>query len=178
MNNYDPQSCFLLPWHALDATRSDALEIEGRFVGLRSGDVWIVRAVGEIDANTAAKLQKTIDGMCDAEALSMIVNVEDISHIDSAGLGVLANAARRLRSEQRWLALAGPTPFVKHALRSAGLEGAIRLFATDEQALGAANAESPNPGEPLPEPKPEDEPPAPHPPPPVKPVRRRSHALK
>jgi anti-anti-sigma factor len=179
VNNHDPQSCFLLPWPVInEPTASEALEIEGRFVGLRSGDVWIVRAVGAIDASTSDKLRKTIDGMCDADMLSMIVNVEDVGHIDTAGLDVFASAWRRLRSKGRSLAVVGPTPSVQRALRAAGFERAIRSYATDEQALSEVNSESPNPGEPLPEPKPDDEPsPAPHPHPPVKKLKRWSRAF-
>jgi anti-anti-sigma factor len=180
VNNHDLQSCFLLPWQvANEPADFEALEIEGRFVGLRSGHVWIVRAVGAIDESTSDKLRKTIEGMCDAALLSMVVNVEDVTYIDDAGLDVLASAAERLGSTQRRLALAGAAPSIQRALRSAGLDGAIRMYATDEQALVAVNSESPNPGEPLPEPNPEVEPsPVPHPHPPVKNLGRGPHAFE
>jgi anti-anti-sigma factor len=122
VNNHDPQACFLLPWpEVTDAQTRDALEIEGRFVGLKSRDAWIVKAVGEITASTSTKLRKTIDGMCDAEALSMIVDVEDISAIDSAGLGVLASAAKRVGAKGLSFCLVGPSASVRQALRAAGL---------------------------------------------------------
>jgi anti-anti-sigma factor len=180
VNTHDLQSCFLLPSPVTNEPPDfESLEIEGRFVGLRSGDVWIVRAEGAIDASTSHKLQKTIEGMCNAAALSMVVNVEDVAYVDAAGLDVFASAARQLGFRQRRLALAGAAPYFQHALRSAGLAGAVRSYATDEQALSAVNLESPNPGEPLPDPKPEDEPsPVPHPHPPVKQLKRWPHALE
>ena len=179
MNNHDPQSTFLLPLPTIKAaTIPEPLEIEGRFVGAKSGDVWNVRSVGEIDVNTSLKLEKTIKGMCDAEALSMIVNVEDVSYIDSVGLGLLASTNRRLRSKGLSLSLVGPSAHVRRVLCSAGLDTTILSFNTDEQAL-ARVAESPNPGEPLPKPKPEDDPlPTPHPNPPIKPPRRVPNAIQ
>jgi anti-anti-sigma regulatory factor len=54
VNNHDPQACFLLPWpDVTDAQTRDALEIEGRFVGLKSRDAWIVKAVGETAIDSA-----------------------------------------------------------------------------------------------------------------------------
>jgi anti-sigma B factor antagonist len=189
VNNHDPQSCFLVPWTVVTGgAQPEPLEIEGRFVGAKSGDVWIVRAVGVIDVNTASKLEKTIKGMCDAEALSMIVNVEDVAHVDSVGFGLLANVSRRLRSEGLSLSLVGPSAFVRRTLHDAGLDATIQCFGTDEQVLDHMNrigahtariAESPNPGEPLPKPKPEDDPsPTPHPNPPIKPPWRASNAIE
>jgi anti-anti-sigma factor len=140
VNNHDPQSCFLLPWTvASDGVKSEPLEIEGRFVGAKSGDVWIVRAVGVIDRNTASKLEMTIKGMYDAEALSMIVNVEDVAFVDAVGFDLLASASKRLRSKGLSLSLVGPSAYIRHEVHAAGLDATLRCFGTDEQALEHMN---------------------------------------
>jgi hypothetical protein len=69
---------------------------------------------------------------------------------------------------------------ITHDLQSyAGLEGALRMYEADGQALIAVTSESPSPGEPLPGPNPEDEPsPVPQPHPPVKKLKRAPHAIE
>ena len=176
MNNHDPQRTFLIPLPSVAPHhRSESLELEGRFVGWKSGNAWVVRAVGEIDVDTAKKLERTIRGMLDAQVLSVVVNVEDISYVDSAGVAVLAKAAHRLRGKRRLLCIVGASPHVRHVIASAGLEPLIVLFETDDRALEAIarTMESPNPGEPLPSPSPGEDPsPTPNPKPPIRPTGR------
>jgi len=160
--------------------RSDTLDVEGRFVGSKSGNAWVVRAVGEIDADTAEKLERTISGMLDAQVLSVVVNVEDVSYIDSTGAAVLARAAYRLRDKRPSLCLVGASPHVRHVVASAGLDLVIAWFHTDERALESIARlahsvimEWPYPGEPLPGPSPDAEPsPTPNLKPPIKPLGR------
>jgi|GEM_PF-454927 len=140
MNTHDPRSTFLVPLPSVRrAARADALEVEGRFVGSRSGDVWLVRAVGEIDVDTSKKLEKTIAGMLDAEALSIVLNVEDVSYIDSIGFGLLVKTKKRLAAKGLLLCLVDPSAHVRRVLRSAGLDMVIECFASEERALEAVN---------------------------------------
>jgi anti-anti-sigma factor len=140
MNSHDPQITFLIPLPSMTPQhRSDTLEVEGRFVGSKSGNAWVVRAVGEIDIDTAKKLDRTIGGMLDAQVLSVVVNLEDVAFVDSAGVAVFAKAANRLRNKRHSLYLVGASPHVRHIVAAAGLDPLIVLFDTDERALAAIN---------------------------------------
>ena len=116
-------------------------------------------------------MERTIGCMLDAQLLSVVVNVEDVSYVDSAGVAVLAKAANRLRTKRLSLSLVGASSHIRHVVASAGLDPSISSFDTDERALEAIarTMESPNPGEPLPSPSPDAEPsPTPNPKPPIK----------
>ena len=145
MHSHDPQSAFLVPLPTLQRATNDdfaeyeSLAVEGRFVGLKSGNAWLVRAVGEIDLDTAKKLERTIGGMLDADCLSVIVNVEDVSYIDSIGIGVLAKAGNRVRGKGKQLCLVSPSPHVRRVVFSAGLTSIIGLFDSEERAFEAVN---------------------------------------
>ena len=145
MHSHDPQSAFLVPLPTLQRVHNDDfaeyenLDVEGRFVGLKSGNAWLVRAVGEIDLDTAKKLERTIGGMLDADCLSVIVNVEDVSYIDSTGLGVLAKAGNRVRAKGKQLCLVSPSPQMRRVIFSAALGSLIGLFDNEERAFEAVN---------------------------------------
>lgn len=138
MSSHDPQATFLVPLPSVKPHhRSETLEVEGRFVGSKSGNAWVVRAVGEIDIDTVKKLERTIAGMLDAQVLSVVVNVEDVLYVDSAGVAVLTKAANRLRIKRRSLCLVGASQHVRHVVASAGLDPMVLWFDTDERALEA-----------------------------------------
>ena len=63
----------------------------------RSNGQAYVRVRGEIDLYTAPQLWETIDGMIAGTPHELVVDLSDVTFIDSTGLSVLVRAHKRLR---------------------------------------------------------------------------------
>jgi len=57
---------------------------------------WVLRASGEIDVATSPELRRALHHLVDRHG-SIVVDLRDVSFIDSSGLGVLVGTLKRLR---------------------------------------------------------------------------------
>jgi anti-sigma B factor antagonist len=70
----------------------------------REGDedgTWILAVAGEIDVATSPELRRELHQLADREPASLVLDLSDVTFIDSSGLGVLVGALKRLREEDR-----------------------------------------------------------------------------
>ena len=85
----------------------------------------VLSAVGELDVNTAPDLRERLAGLIGAGSRSILVELSDVTFVDSTALSVLVSALKRLRQADGDLQLAGPTPNVRRVFEITGL---TRLF--------------------------------------------------
>jgi len=70
----------------------------------REGDedgTWILAVAGEIDVATSPELRRELHQLADREPAGLVLDLRDVTFIDSSGLGVLVGALKRLREEDR-----------------------------------------------------------------------------
>jgi anti-sigma B factor antagonist len=97
-------------------------------VTLESGpDRTVVRASGEVDVMTAPRLSAELDAILRGQKGDVVVDLSETTFLDSAGLHVLLNAARRLtRRSRRLEVVCGPGP-VRHVIELARLGETLNL---------------------------------------------------
>ena len=76
------------------------------------------RVRGEVDIATAGRLRDALDDLIREAHPTVIVDVADVSFMDSSGVGVLVAAARRAGREHVQLVLCQPQPAVDLVLRT------------------------------------------------------------
>ena len=64
-------------------------------------DEWILRVRGEIDVATSPALRAEIGSLLDRGAQRVVLDLHEMTFIDSSGLGVLVGALKRLRELDR-----------------------------------------------------------------------------
>ena len=82
------------------------------------------KLAGEIDAHTAPDLATA---MAQLPAGDVVVDVGDVSFMDSSGLRVLIDVATRAREAGGDLIIAHPTPGITRLVEISGLAGQLRL---------------------------------------------------
>jgi len=86
----------------------------------------VLRAAGELDVNTAPELREQLARLANDGVRQIVVDLADVSFVDSTALSVLVSALKRLRQADGDLTLASPTPSVRRVFEITGL---TRLFA-------------------------------------------------
>ena len=89
------------------------------------GGETVVGAAGELDVNTAPELREQLARLVNEGARQIVVELSDVSFVDSTALSVLVSALKRLRQADGDLQLASPTPSVRRVFEITGL---TRLF--------------------------------------------------
>jgi len=82
------------------------------------------KLAGEIDAHTAPELATA---MVQLPPGDVIVDLGDVSFMDSSGLRVLIDVAARAREAGGDLIIAHPTPGISRLVEISGLSGQLRL---------------------------------------------------
>ena len=92
------------------------------------GQVLTLVGRGEIDYATLDVLEGELDKATASDAETVVVDMRDVTYIDSAGLGVLVKAHRRMTSQNRALVLRVTSPDIIKLFEITGL---AHLFAVE-----------------------------------------------
>ncbi len=115
--------------------RTPAFEV--RIVEL-DGGINAAEILGELDQATVPELQERLDEVIEGGNGSVLVDLSDCEFIDSSGLALLVSARERITaSNGRGFGLCCPETQVSRLLEITGLDQAMGLVATRDEALAA-----------------------------------------
>ncbi|WP_100372591.1 anti-sigma F factor antagonist [Bacillus sp. FJAT-45037] len=102
----------------------------------RKGSVLLVRLEGELDHHTAEKLRKKVEGhLVDANVLHIVLNLEQLTFMDSSGLGVILGRYKQVKANGGEMVVCAISPAVKRLFEMSGLFKIIRLEENEQFAL-------------------------------------------
>jgi len=93
--------------------------------------------IGEIDINTAPQVKKILDKIVGAKKEKIILNLKDVSYVDSSGLATLVEILKGMRSYGGKLKLTNLSTKVKNLFEITKLEKLFDIEAEEEEALKA-----------------------------------------
>ncbi|WP_433222496.1 anti-sigma factor antagonist [Microtetraspora malaysiensis] len=99
-----------------------------------SGAVVVVVA-GELDLFTAPILRDEVRDAIMQDGATIVLDLAELSFMDSSGLSVLIEAWRLATSEGGGVCLAAPQPPVARILRTTGLDRRIKVYADVDTAI-------------------------------------------
>ena len=109
------------------------LQLETRTIG-----AWMVIDVtGEVDLSTAPSLQERITALATDGHHHILVNLSEVSFMDSSGLGVLVAGLKRLREAGGEMALVCSGGPVLKILTITGLDRVFPMYGSIEEAAPA-----------------------------------------
>jgi anti-sigma B factor antagonist len=100
--------------------------------------VAILRLTGDVDAFAVGRVRAAFDAM--PRARGTVIDLEGVSFLDSAGIGVLVGGLRRLREHGHTVAICCSTGRVRRVLHMIGLERITTLYDDVETAITAVTA--------------------------------------
>ncbi|KUJ36825.1 STAS domain-containing protein [Streptomyces sp. NPDC093228] len=89
----------------------------------------VVILTGEVDLALAPALREIVDALIADGRARIVLDLEDVSFMDSSALGVLVYAMRQAEALGGALRLAGPCEQVRRMLELTGLDTVVQVFA-------------------------------------------------
>ena len=110
---------------------------EYQISSLRPADgIMVIRVSGEIDMTNSLAFREHLFGELDEEARRVVLDLHAADRVDTTGLSVILELARRCGREDREVAIVCPEGWVRRALANSGLDQVIDTHATLDEALG------------------------------------------
>ncbi|MGW3350468.1 STAS domain-containing protein [Nonomuraea rubra] len=100
----------------------------------------LIAVAGEIDTTTSTHLEDYIDQQRERLDQHLIIDMSELSFLDSSGLAVLLAAAALARAHGVGVHLAGLRPMPARLLEITGARRAVTVYDHVEQAIAAVEA--------------------------------------
>lgn len=91
-------------------------------------DLWEMTAKGEVDISTAPKLREVLDGAYREKKADIMLRMDELTYIDSTGLGVIIGAYGRMQETENRITLINPKGNIKKLLSITSLD---RILCSD-----------------------------------------------
>jgi anti-sigma B factor antagonist len=109
-------------------------EVQFEVVDSESG-LPVLRAWGEIDVASAPDFHASLYEVIGQDADTIVVDLSDVSFIDSTGLGVLVGAETQAREEGKGLRLVVTQPQILRLLELTGLDEVFTVVSNTRDAV-------------------------------------------
>ncbi|GAA2435543.1 anti-sigma factor antagonist BldG [Actinomadura vinacea] len=107
-------------------------------------DLTVVKISGEIDVFTSPRLRENLLDIIDNGALHLVVDLSDVTFLDSTGLGVLVGIYHRLRARDGSMSFMGVNDRVRRVFHVTQLTKIFVLHRSLEEAVAAHEAATAN----------------------------------
>jgi anti-sigma B factor antagonist len=97
----------------------------------------ILEVEGEIDAHTAPQLKGAIAALLDQGGVDLVADLDQVTFMDSTGLGVLVGALKRVREQGGELRIVCSRRAILRILEITGLDKVIPLYSALGEATNA-----------------------------------------
>ncbi|HUR76507.1 MAG TPA: STAS domain-containing protein [Acidimicrobiales bacterium] len=97
----------------------------------------IVAVAGELDVATSPRLQDAMTRLIEEGQLRLVVDLREVTFLDSSALGVLVGARRRLLPEHGEVSVVCTDPRLLHLLRLTKLDEVFPIYDSVPAAVGA-----------------------------------------
>jgi anti-sigma B factor antagonist len=103
-------------------------------------DIWIVALSGPIGVNTYEKLDETLAGMFDEGQFRIIIDMQQVDYVSSAGAGVLLNAMTNCADHGGRFILTNVSTSVWEVFELLQLESVLPVIPSLPAAISSFNA--------------------------------------
>ncbi len=89
---------------------------------------------GKVDLATCPQLRNMLADLVDQGVYHLIVDLEQVTFLDSSGIGVLLSVLRRIREHGGSIHLTAPSPHVRRVLELTGITTLLPIYDTLDEA--------------------------------------------
>lgn len=101
----------------------------------RQSDIVICQLNGDIDINSSPDIRKNLDELTSKQEKKIILNLGNVSYIDSSGLATLVEMLKKTKKYGGELRLSNLADKVKSLFEITKLEKLFKIYDTAEEAI-------------------------------------------
>ena len=98
-------------------------------------EIKIAYIPGQLDTNSSPEAQSQLDQLIKEGATNILINLEDLSYISSAGLRVLLTTAKQLKTCNGRLRVCCLNEMAREVFDISGFNNILDVYNTEEDAL-------------------------------------------
>ena len=102
-------------------------------------DLLILHIEGEIDVYNAYELRNEINQAIEKKYFDLIIDLKNVSYIDSSGLGVLVSGVKSLMNNQGSLKLVDLNEKIRSLTKLTGLEKFFEIYDNIDEAIASVS---------------------------------------
>lgn len=107
------------------------------YASSKKGDVLIIKLGGSLDLNTAPKLNDKLSAEIKKGAKKVVLNLEQVDYLASAGLGAIISAKSALAKNGGELKLSSMTEKITNIFKLLGFIHLFKSYPSDDEAMKA-----------------------------------------
>ena len=96
--------------------------------------IGVVRCAGNLDASRMVQMKSHFRRLMNRKRKFLLLDLSKTQHVELAGLGILVDRIRQVRSRRGDIRLFNLRPEVMETLRMVGLTGVIATFPSEQEA--------------------------------------------
>lgn len=101
------------------------------------GEAVVVSLSGEIDLHNTPDVHQTLVDVCQTRPALLVVNLQEVTYMDSSGIGALVQVYREVKAYEGGLRLCGLTDRVHGVFEITKLDQFFEIYPTEAEALAA-----------------------------------------
>ena len=109
---------------------------------LKVGSVEIVKVSGVVDSETVDEFSSSLASLVEKGEFQILLDIEELSYINTAGLSVIADVFKKARQNQGSLKILNAPEPIKELLDIVRFTRIIDLFDDEEEALDSFGKEA------------------------------------
>jgi anti-sigma B factor antagonist len=102
---------------------------------MQHGNATVVKLTGEVDMSHSPSVHQTLVEVLEGRPARLVIDLTEVSYMDSSGVGILVDALRRMRTSGGKLALVAVAPRVLSVLQITKLDQFFEMHSTLQEAL-------------------------------------------
>ncbi len=112
---------------------SDSLTIKGE----EKAGALVALTSGRVDGSNAKEFQNALESLLDENVNSLVLDLEDLAYISSAGLRVILLVARRIHSSQGKFGVCSLPEPIQEVFQISGFDKIIQTYGAQADAISA-----------------------------------------
>lgn len=104
-------------------------------------DITILDFEGRLTFTAGVELSRRITALMAARETKVVLNLERVTYLDSAGLGAVVSAFTKLRGGKGGLKFVNPSARTQHVLDITGIAKIVETFASERLAVASYGSE-------------------------------------
>lgn len=99
------------------------------------GDVIVVRVQGRLDAASSPQLEKKINSIIESGHFKLILNLEEVDYLSSAGMRLMLSVSRKLKHLEGKIVACSLNDEIMDVIKMAGFHQVLELYSSENESF-------------------------------------------